>query len=368
MDIEGRNALATRIVLLCLCFLLSAAVAGLMPIPLLYVDGITILQTRPNLAVFGSSYEASAYLFAPLFDLFRDVGVRLDAYGRVFDDNQFIVNVSFGALFFAGIALQVFGWRLRADYSNTLRFAFFTIVLSPFFFCISKELLPAWLAVAVLMLHRSGTLGRRGMFIAYVALMALCGLYFRVYYLLFAALLPLHWMLDRRRKLLALVYLLGAVVVAVAHNKLPLDLIIKGRADYLGDVSNSRIQYLLPDDSGIGFIGNRFITLLQLLFPVTLLSVGLSYLPYVILQCLLTRLMFKRLMDPQRGLRTLAAHALLTFTIVGALFEPDFGSYFRHKVSVLPFLLLIVAEFEWMDRCPLARGRLKRHRGIAHAE
>jgi hypothetical protein len=46
----------------------------------------------------------------------------------------------------------------------------------------------------------------------------------------------------------------------------------------------------------------------------------------------------------------MAAAAVLGFTIVGALFEPDFGSYFRHKVNVLPFLLLLVVDFKRVDR------------------
>jgi hypothetical protein len=219
-----------------------------------------------------------------------------------------------------------------------------------------------------LLMHRSGTLSRRGMVAAYIALIALCGLYFRVYYLLFAILLLLNWSLDRRRKLLLFTYVLGAIVLVVAYNKLPLDLITKGRADYLDGVSNSRIQYPFADDNGIGFVGNRCITFVQLLFPLSLLTVGLSYLPYVILQCILTRMMFKQLMDPERGLRTLAAHVVLAFTIVGALFEPDFGSYFRHKVGVLPFLLLVVAEFEWTDRHPFAGRGLERNQEVSHAE
>jgi hypothetical protein len=367
MNVKGRNALATRIVLLSACFLLAAAMAALMPIPLLYVDGARMLQATPALTVFGGSFEASAYLFAPLFDLLRHAGVRLDAYGHVFNDDQLIVNVMFGGLFFGGIAVQVIGWRLRTDVRNMVGFVFFTLTLSPFFFCISKELVPAVLAVMVLMACRLGLLSVRGMMLAYIAMIAVCGLYFRVYYLLFALLLLLNWTSVRRGKTLALLYLLGAIALVVLYNKLPLDLINKGRADYLDGVSNSRIQYLLPDDNGVGFVGNRCITLLQLLFPVSLLTVGLSYLPYVILQCLLTWLMFKRLMDPERGLRALAAHAVLAFTIVGALFEPDFGSYFRHKVGILPFLLLIVVRFEWTDRRPGEKRRFAWHQGVSGA-
>jgi hypothetical protein len=358
MNIEARNALATRIVLLCMGFPLAAAMAGLMPIPLLYVDGARMLQTTPAWTTFGGSYEASAYLFGPLFDLLRDAGVRLDAYGHVFNDDQLIVNMVFGGMFFAGVAVQVIGWRLHTGVRNIASFAFFTVALSPFFFCISKELVPAWLAVMVLMMYRCGLLSLRSMMLAYIALVAVCGLYFRVYYLLFAPLLLFHWILDQRRKTLVLLYLLGAIALVVLYNKLPLDLINSGRAYYLEGVSNSRIQYLLPDDNGIGFVGNRCITFLQLLFPVSLLAISVSYLPYVILQCLLTWMMFKRLMDPERGLRTLAAHAVLAFTVVGALFEPDFGSYFRHKVGVLPFLLLVVARFEWADRRPPSARRL----------
>jgi hypothetical protein len=367
MNVETRHALAMRIVLLCMCFLFAAAMAALMPIPLLYVDGARIVQATPVWTAFGSSYEASAYLFAPLFDLLRDAGVRLQAYGHVFNDDQLIVNMMFGGLFFAGVVVQVIGWRLHTDVRNIASFVFFTLALSPFFFCISKELVPAWLAVMVLMMYRFGLLSVRGMMLVYIALVALCGVYFRVYYLLFAPLLLLHWSLDRRRKILVLLYLLGAVALIALYNKLPLDLINIGRAEYLDGVSNSRIRYPLPDDSGIHFVGNRLVTFLQLLFPVSLLAIGPSYLPYVILQCLLTWLMFKRLIDPERGLPTLAAHTVLVFTIVGTLFEPDFGSYFRHKVGVLPFLLLVVARFEWAERRSPSKRRPALQRETSHA-
>ncbi|GLQ97896.1 hypothetical protein [Dyella mobilis] len=350
MNVERRNALATRIVLLCLCFLSACIMAGLKPIPLLYVDGISILQTKLALTAFGSSYEASAYLLSPLFDVLRTFGVRLDGYGQVFDDDQFIVNVLFGGMFFLGVAVVAMSLRVRSNLVNVVSFGFFLLALSPFFFCISKELVPAWVAVVALTTHRLGWLGRRGMFAFYVGLILLCGFYFRIYYLCFAGLLWLNWTMDGRRKNLLLFYLLGAGALVVLYDKLPLDLINKGRASYLEGVSNSRIRYLFPDNNGIGFVSNRVLTLLQLLLPVSLLAISPSYLPYVVLQCLLTWMTLRQLRYPSRDLRSMAAHVLLAFTIVGALFEPDFGSYFRHKIGVLPFLLLVVADFEWKGR------------------
>jgi hypothetical protein len=366
MSAAGRNALATRIVLLMVSFAASSVLSALLPLlwhDKLYIDGLTIVRAAPAMEPFGSSYASTAFMLRPVFAFVGAMGIRLQDYGLLYDTDLLIVNGVFGSFFFLGIAIMVMHWKLRVDARNLARFAFTVVLLSPFFFCITKELVLFALTVGILAAHYAGWFGRRAMIAVYVLAVMLCGVYFRIYYMAFAGLMVLHLMLWRRRTWLLLVYVLAAVALVALHDKLPLDLLNKGRAVYLEASSASRIHYYFDDGSGMGFLANRTVTLCMLLVPVNLLSISASYAPFVLMQCWITWKVLRQFMRPQGADKRMAASAVLAFTMVSALFEPDFGSYFRHKVNVLPFMLLLVADFERMPwRAAPAMPRMRRYR------
>jgi hypothetical protein len=299
---------------------------------------------------FGGSYASASFLLSPVFAAIRAMGVSLQDYGLLYSDDLIITNMVFGGLFFTAIALMVLGWSMRVNLPNVSAFCSIVVLLSPFYFCITKECVLFALTAGVLASHYAGWLGKRTTYAVYVLVLVLCGIYFRVYYIVFAMVLGLHLLLWQRKKWLLLTYALGAIATVVLHDKLPLDLLNKGRASYLEESSASRIHYYFDDTSGLGFLSNRALTLVTLLFPVNLLLISISYAPFVLLQLWLTWKTLKQCLQREKGAKTMAAAAVLGFTIVGALFEPDFGSYFRHKVNVLPFLLLLVVDFKRVDR------------------
>ena len=350
MNAESRNALATRTVLLLLCFAASAIFAALIPLlwhDKLYIDGLTIVHTPPLLEAFGSSFESSAFFLNPILDLLRGMGVGLDNYGLLYDNDLLIVNNTFGALFCIGIAILAVRWRIQVNLKNILIFSVFVVLFAPFYFCITKELVLFAATLVVLSCYRAGWFGLSTMVTFYVILLILCGIYFRVYYLAFAILLVFNFLFWRKRKWLSFFYVIAAVMLVVLHDHLPLDLLNKGRATYLENVSASRIEYYFDDGSGAGFLANRALTFCMLLLPINLLAVSVSYAPFIVAQAFLSLKMLRQLMRPGRDISVLAASAVMAFTMVAALFEPDFGSYFRHKVGILLFMLLLIADFEW---------------------
>ena len=214
MAADGLQRLVARLNLLLCCFLAGAAIAALIPLlwhDKLYIDGLTIIRTPPRLQWFGNSYGAAAYLLHPLLQLLAALGIRLDDYGLRHSDDLVLANLAFGSLFLAGIASFALRWRLCTDTWNMALCFVLVTLLSPFLFCISKELIPFAVMCAALGLYRCGVLGLRGCALAYAAAMALCGLYFRVYYLAYAALFLYNFALWRHRRL----WLAGCVAMGL---------------------------------------------------------------------------------------------------------------------------------------------------------
>ncbi|WP_346949431.1 hypothetical protein [Dyella sp.] len=347
---DDLNRLVGRLNLLLFCFLAAATLSALIPLvwhDKLYFDGLTIIRERPRLEWLGNSYGAAAYVLHPLLRGLAALGIRLDDYGLRYSDDLLLTNLAFGASFFAGIATFTMRWRLRATPANMTVFFALVVLLSPFFFCISKELIPFAVMAASLGTYRAGVLGLRGCAWAYAAAMAVCGLYFRIYYLAYALIFLYNFALWRRQRwwIAGLIGMGGALLLC--YHRLPLALLDQGRAGYLEGVSASRIEYYFDDGQAWGFLGNRIVTFGTMLLPLNLLPVSLAYTPFVVLQAYLTACLWRAWRRPQCAVRSLAASAVLGFTMVSALFEPDFGSYFRHKVGIMLFLLLLAVEFDW---------------------
>lgn len=355
MRIEQRQAFVFRLALLLLCALAAGVFSALIPLlwhDKLYIDGLTILRTPPRMEWLGSSYGSAAYLLAPLLDLLRLLGVRLDDYGLYYGDDLLIANGLFGLVFLLGIAWFAWRWRLRADARNATAFATFVVLFAPFYFCITKEVVPFAMTVAALWSYRAGLFGVKGAAWLYALLLVGCGVFFRLYYLAYAALFLFNLWGWRRRRWLLAGYLAGAVLLVLLHDRLPLDLLAKGRASYLENVAASRIPYYFDDAGAVGFLANRVTTLVMLLLPLNLLAVSLTYAPFVLAQLFLSWRTWLALRRPASPVHAMAGAAVLAFTVVSALYEPDFGSYFRHKVGVMLFMLILVVDLDWIGARP----------------
>jgi hypothetical protein len=336
------------VVILLILFLATAVVALIVPFiwhANLYVDGRQILNTVPDIGLFVSSYNSAAWFLHPLISIASVFGGAGKDYGTTFDLDFFVTNFAFGWAFLGGIALLLFALR---KISRAVPIVITLVLLTPFMYNVSKELiffLPCIVAVRAGIRRRDlATQVDLRLIILLVCLSGiLLGVFFRAYYVLFALILLINVALAKWRRLVT-AYIVLAILCILIYRWLPLDQIAVGRAYYLEGVSNTRLTYPFPDDGGVNFLLNRTVTLGQLIFPVGLSLLSLSYIPFVLFQLFCTYRMFQGLWGRLGELHRLAAHIVLAFTVTQALFEPDFGSYFRHKVAILPFFLILIAN------------------------
>jgi len=115
---------------------------------------------------------------------------------------------------------------------------------------------------------------------------------------------------------------------------------------------DTRIQYLIPDTSGIHFLINRVATLGQMLVPLELTILSLSYAPFILLQLILTYRIWRGL-SGRPGMFHLLA-------ITQAVFGPHFGLYFPHKVAILSFLIILLSNAPANSFRVRARNRERR--------
>lgn len=333
--------IASPYVMLSFAWLGCAAAALLVPFVWaadLYVDGYRIANTPPALEVMGGSYAAASFLLQPWLAVWSAAGADPSEYGVVLGFNFYLANYLFGATFLLGVT-----WLMvrRGSALRGFPVAVTLILLTPFSFNITKELVLFLVSVAALS-WGAASADRRGTLTIMTLSSIGLGLCFRSYYLLFALILLVNVTAWRRYVRLP-VYSLLAVVIVLLYEHLPTDEVATGRAYYLEDVSQTRISYLLPDAGGANFVANRVIALVELLLPLRLILLSPVYLPYVVLQLVLTWRTAQALSGRYGSVTKQAAHVVLAFTITQAVFEPDFGSYFRHKLGILPFLLVVLS-------------------------
>jgi hypothetical protein len=120
----------------------------------------------------------------------------------------------------------------------------------------------------------------------------------------------------------------------------------------------SRIAYIWNDEAPVGFVMNHGLGFLRLSFPVELLLKSPAYGVFVIFKCAVSIMVIRSLR--RKGTKShqkMCAHAIIAFTAIQALFEPDFGSAYRHFMIVLPFVYLLYVANWLTSRRPSNPGR-----------
>lgn len=88
------------------------------------------------------------------------------------------------------------------------------------------------------------------------------------------------------------------------------------------------------------FCGNYLINIARLVLPLELLFKGPKYLLFIIYQLMLLWILYKNCSNlTQKNL--LPTIITISFIMVSAIFEPDFGSVIRHESCLFPFLLVL---------------------------
>lgn len=339
---------AQRLLFVILAFLLALGFASGLPhlldVMTLYIDGRKIYVAEPSMGIEATSFQVAAFLLLPLVEILELAGVDLETYGRYLDYDLYLANTAFGVVsfFLVGAVMLAYGIP-RARGWDAVAILALLVLLAPFVFVVSKEIVPLAVAAILLVLARAGDWPAKTVAVQFAITLIVLAQYFRAYYLATAVLILASTLFCRQRKALLLaLYVVFFTFLFVGYSTLPLDDIRIGRAEYLEDVSASRIIYPLDDNSPTGFALNRLYSFGTMVVPVVLPLRNLIYTPFFLLQLVITYSMVRVLWKGRDDYAVLAAHVVLAFTAVSALFEPDYGSYFRHKVGTIPFLLIML--------------------------
>lgn len=87
---------------------------------------------------------------------------------------------------------------------------------------------------------------------------------------------------------------------------------------------------------------NYPIALIRMMFPLELISKGAKYLPYVILQLIITKSIIDSLkfFNSSDSSQKLCSYIIWGFIFASCTFEPDFGSWLRHEAIMIPLLFI----------------------------
>lgn len=99
--------------------------------------------------------------------------------------------------------------------------------------------------------------------------------------------------------------------------------------------ANTAINDLFNNSSPILYCINYFINLLRLLFPFELLLKGVKYIPFIIYQLYISIVFIKNIFIQKKNKNCFLAAIFISYMLISNLFEPDFGSFIRHEVSLL---------------------------------
>ncbi len=111
----------------------------------------------------------------------------------------------------------------------------------------------------------------------------------------------------------------------------------------------------LFDDNGNAaiYILNMIINIFRLLFPISLIRQGIFQILFLIYQIILglklLNLFYYRLNDVKDINIFISASLVISYFIVAAIFEPDYGSVIRHEISMFPIIYITLIRRENYD-------------------
>lgn len=307
-----------------------------------YLDGQTILQAAPSFELFAGSYRGTAWVFAPFFKFLEYAGLDLSSYSTRFDIDWFLANLLWSIPYMAAVWFCAFAARQNLTMGGLFVIFCALVLYAPFYGSINKDIIPAlFSAIFVWRLLRGSPLAA---VLLFVVLCCLYGLLIRSYFLLFAILFVGTWLISTDRRKIILTVAIGSVVVYLSFSHIPRTLIDIGRAEYLDGISATRISYVFDDFSAIGFLLNRLSSLFRIAFPVELLLKSPAYIPFVAFRCYVSVLALRMMGRTMPADVRAASSLVFAFTLTQAVFEPDFGSAFRHFMMVMPVVIYLQAK------------------------
>lgn len=116
----------------------------------------------------------------------------------------------------------------------------------------------------------------------------------------------------------------------------------------IGDLdAASIINNILPNSNIFYFFINTIINSIRLLIPIELVTKGFFYIPFILYQIYITTQLVKYLRNAKNEMLIgderidTMLIVVISFLVVSAVFEPDFGSFIKHEAALFIFILPI---------------------------
>lgn len=109
------------------------------------------------------------------------------------------------------------------------------------------------------------------------------------------------------------------------------------------------------------FIANYLVNLMRLMCPIELLLKGMKYIPFIIYQILVTIIVISQIkyIKNSSSNKKLFLSVVISFILMSAIFEPDFGSWVRHESTLFFIYLGIIHSKESTNITKIAKTSTK---------
>ena len=299
---------------------------------------------------------------ATAFDTFINTAWVFAVLGFNADTDPEITAISSFILAFVPIAACVFAGMRRIQLGSSLLFSAWIAVGSIYLGQLSKEIIALWFVALILCVIG---LKRPIAWLAFtIPLVYAIG--FRPYWLLIAAFWFLFWWLSYRcwNFSLKAIFLYGSMfTTSAAYYSYRNEHIteIRNRVNELrigSDVAQSIIVNYLPNSSILHDVVNWNISWFFILFPIPVLQfleplqilfflLTVSTTIFVYLFVVNFRIELTMSTPSQRRRIRACVTFLMAFTLVQAIFEPDYGSVLKHMTNLLPMLGYMLFIGRW---------------------
>ncbi|WP_226581116.1 hypothetical protein [Halobacillus litoralis] len=311
-----------------------------------YIDSYTLMNSTPSLDA--GSFESSNLLTLPITNFIKTMGVDVSRYAFSIDAPFHFTNIVYYFLFMLPIGLM---WKFKPVKINLVTLiplSVLFILFASFYAVPTKEIIPFYISMICVYL----LIGRKHKTFLFIIILMFTIYGFvigRYYFVLFMGIFTLHLLAKGNRKVIIIGYCSLLTIALFLFDTPAFQLLYKARATSIISITDSWIHLWFNDSSFIGFISNRITIFIRLLFPFNLLT-SFKYLPFVIFQLIVTLLMFKGLKLRKTNFEVyICALVVWAFTIAQGIFEPDYGSYFRHKLTCFPFIYLLIYSYSKKD-------------------
>lgn len=304
-----------------------------------FYDSNTILGVMNGSIIMGGSYKFTADFF------------------NIINFFEITTLQSWSYLISAIYTILIVIYLIRKKEFSYLQYIFiliFNVLLNIYVFNLSKEALQFIFVCIIYIIYSNKKISNNVKMILISIVLLFEALNFRIYYGIMLMILwtiyILFYLYPKKKKSFWIILILSIAVflceiffikfVSKSSYNSIMDARYVVNFERMGsDDANTMIVDLLGKNTNyFTFIGNYIINFVRIQIPIELIFKGIKYIPFIIFQIFLTinlMLGIKYLNEDNKILFFI----IISFIMMSAIFEPDFGSYIRHESTM--FLLFV---------------------------